>query len=148
MTITGRKATLLVGALIVSACLNVFAAAAWGTHAFRHEPRRHPGFGIGNLVRTAPEEARRTVHDHFEAAKPEISRRVDAVREARANIGRVLSDPAAGRAELEAAFAEMRSRGEEVESFVHGTLIDALDGMPAETRSLWAQEWNKGKPGR
>lgn len=150
MTITGRKATLLVGAFILSACLNVFAAAAWGTHAFQ-ERRGHPGFGIGRLVRTAPEEARQVIHDRFEAARPEISRRVDAVREARADIGRVLRDPAvdpavdpaADRAALEAAFAELRRRGEAVEVLVHGTLIDALGEMPGEARTRWAEAWSR-----
>lgn len=143
MTITGRKATLLVGALILSACLNVFAAAAWGTHAFRQDRHGSPGFGIGRLVRSAPEEARETIQARFDAARPEISRRVDAVREARADVGRVLSDPAAGRAELEAAFAELRRRGEEVEVLVHGTLLDALGEMPGETRSRWAEAWDR-----
>lgn len=143
MTVTGRKATLLVGALIVSVCLNLFGIAAWATHELKHGSHRSSGYGIGRLVHSAPEEARETIKAQFEAAKPEIRERVKAVRKARADIARLMSDPNVDSAALETAFADLRRHVGEVEVLVHHTLIEAIVKIPADVRSRWAEDWRK-----
>lgn len=141
MTITGRKASILVGALIVSVCLNVFAAAGWATHEFKDRGRRSGGYGIARLIQSAPEPARGIVEAEFQAAKPAILERVRSVREARADIARLVRDPDADDAALQAAFSELRRRGGEVEILVHETLLKTLGRMPQDARSQWAGAW-------
>ena len=140
MTITGRKATALVAALILSASLNVFAAAAWGTHELWAEPRRS---GFGRLVRSAPAEAQETVEARFEAIKPDMQERIAAVRAARADIARLMRDPDTDPAALDAAFAELRARRDSIEILVHRTLVEAMAEMPPEIRGRWAEEWSR-----
>ena len=140
MTITGRKAPLLVGVLILSLSLNVFGAAVWASHKFRDRSGPY-GFGIGRLVRSAPEPAQEIIRQRFDDARPQIAAGFEGMREARGAIATAMHDPATSPEALAQAFAEMRRRADAVELLVHETLLDALATMPPDLRTRWAGEW-------
>jgi len=141
MTITGRKAVLLVGALIASVCLNIAAAATWGARLAQGHPNRSHEFGVGRLIKSAPDEAQPALHARFEEYRPELGERIRAVREARRAVSMLLRDDPADPAALDAAFADLRRKSDDVQSLVHAALIEAATDMPPEVRARWAESW-------
>jgi uncharacterized membrane protein len=141
MTITGRKATLLVGALIASVCLNIAAGATWGARVAKGHPDRSHEFGVGRLIKSAPDEAQPTLHARFEEHRPELTDRILAVRAARRVVSMLLRNGPADAAALDAAFAELRRRSDDVQTLVHTALIEAAIDMPPDVRARWSESW-------
>jgi uncharacterized membrane protein len=142
MTLTGRAATLVTAALILSVSVNLFGAAAWGTNELK-QGSRPSSHGIERVIRSAPEEARAGLRAELEAARPAIREQVGEVREARAAIARLLRDPHADRQALATAFADLRHRHGEVAVLMHDAMIEAMAEMPTEIRGRWAEAWER-----
>lgn len=142
MILSGRKAALLVGALILSVCINMLAAGlilgkGWGT------PRSKRGgeHAVERLLETLPEQTRAAARSRFEAHRPELRDRLSAVREARKNVAALLGRPEVSREQLDAALAELRSRSADAQQVVHQAMVEAAADMPPEARRQWQPRW-------
>jgi uncharacterized membrane protein len=141
VTITGSRARLLVGALILSVCLNLFGAAVYGARYFWRPDRGGPEAGFTRLIERAPEAAQPALQASFVAHQQALGERVAEARAAREAVQALLrtgeDDPAA----LESAFAEMRARWSAVQAQMHAIILQALPEMPPEGRTAWAERW-------
>lgn len=143
MTVSGRKAAILVGALIASLCLNLFVAAAWTVREARGSAHRPAGHGIERLIRTAPPDVRAAIKPRFDAARPVIRDRIGEAIAARRELAALMRAPEVDPAALNEGFAKLRQKGDAVETLVQETLVEALAAMPAETRTRWADAWER-----
>jgi uncharacterized membrane protein len=143
VTITGNKARLVVGALILSVCLNVFGAALYGaTHFWRGE-RRGPEAMIARLIERAPEEAQPALRASFATHEAALTERFAEVRAAREAVRTVLSSGEADAEALQSAFAEMRARWTAAAAEMDAIIIEAVPQMPPEARTTLAERWGK-----
>jgi hypothetical protein len=158
MTLSGSKVKWLIGAAIVSLCLNLFLVGlmaggrmhGWGPHGpdgpgggFMGGMMR--GFGPGMMpgLDGVPPEVRDLVKQKFEAQKPKFEAGRDAVKAAREKLASAASadpyDPAA----FDAAFQEMQQAMLDMAATAHATIGEILPQVPAETRRDWVAHWGR-----
>ncbi|WP_142850119.1 periplasmic heavy metal sensor [Telmatospirillum sp. J64-1] len=143
MIVSGRMARLLLGALILSVCLNLFAAAAFGGR-FLAQPERGKGQGgIERMVHSAPEAARPLFAAKLEENQEELTERSRAMAEARREVARLLRSEGMDAAAYEAAFAQLRERMNNMHSLIDSILIETLAEVSPEIRAEWAQRWER-----
>ena len=137
MTLTGRKGTIVVVALIVSVCLNLAAAGLMiGDHW--HD---RPGRGMWGPTRGVPEEAQPLVKEVFEANRPEFDAKRAAVHEARQRVAAILQADTIDQAALNAAITEMQARMGEMFQVGQRVMVDVAQKLPPEVRKEWAKKW-------
>ncbi|HWA47934.1 MAG TPA: periplasmic heavy metal sensor [Dongiaceae bacterium] len=138
MTLTGRKGTIVVVALIVSICLNLAAAGLMIGHRWHDGPGRG---GMWGAMRGVPEEAQPLVKQAFDANRPEFDAKRAAVDEARQRIATVLQADAIDQAALDAAIADMQARMSEMFQVGQKVMVDVAQKLPPEVRKEWAKKW-------
>ena len=138
MTLTGRKGTIVVVALIVSICLNLAAAGLMIGHRWHDGPGRG---GMWGAMRGVPEEAQPLVKQAFDANRPEFDAKRAAVDEARQRIATVLQADTIDQAALDAAIADMQARMSEMFQVGQKVMVDVARKLPPEVRKEWAKKW-------
>lgn len=161
MTISGKKASWLVGAAIASLCLNLFLVgmmAGGRMHdGWPHGPGGPGGFmggfaggmmgggGPGMMPRLddLPPEVRDLVKEKFAAEKPKFEAGRDAMKAARDKLAAAAAadpyDPAA----FDAAFQEMQQAMLGMAEAAHETIGQILPQVPAELRRDWVEHWGR-----
>jgi uncharacterized membrane protein len=146
MTLSGRRAVLVLAVLVVSLCVNVFAAGLlagrwWGGRDGHDGPRGRPAasLDVERLTERAPPEARPHLREAFRERRPEAGERMRALgaarREAAAAVRAEPFDPA----RLDAALSEVRDRTSEVQAVLHRGLGEALARMPPDVRRFYGE---------
>lgn len=142
MTIAGRKATLLMAALIVSVCANLLLGGLMLGQEWRSGHRRSPQErALERLVETLPADAQKAVRDRFAAHGDDIGREIGELRAARKGVAQLLGRPEVSGEQLATALADLRRQSTEVQEAVHGVLVEAATQMPADVRRQWQPRW-------
>lgn len=137
MTLTGRKGTIIVVALIVSVCINLAAAGL----AIGHRWHDGPGRGMWGMMRGVPEEAQPLVKEVFDANRAEFDAKRAAVDEARQRVAAILQADTIDRAELDIALAGMQQRLGEMFQVGQKVIGDVAQKLPPDVRKEWAKKW-------
>ncbi len=145
MTLSGRTGTVVVVALVVSVCLNVFIAGlvigrvSGGRGAAPDQPTN--AGGLERFMATVPAEARPVIRRAMVENRRDLQGLVAAVREARraaaAAVAREPFDPVA----FQTAMATVRERSDALQAEVHAIIAEALDDLSPELRSEMAERW-------
>jgi Spy/CpxP family protein refolding chaperone len=139
MTLTGRKGTVVVVALIASVCLNLALAGVMVGHRWHGGPGRMGMFG--GQMRDVPEAAQPLVKDIFEANRPEFEAKREAVDQARQRLATALQADTIDQAQLDAALGEMQLRMTELYQLGQKVMVDVAQKLPPELRKDWAKKW-------
>ena len=138
MTLRRPGPRLTMGLLIASVCLNLFAVGALGAALIWRSDRHGPGFGF---VERAPDNVRPMLRQAFDERRDAIREQMDAVRAARSEIGRLLESGETDTERLQAAFAQMRTAFDGVESLAHDAIVATIPDLGPEDRAEWAEQW-------
>lgn len=139
MTLTGRKGTILVVALIASVCLNLALAGVMIGDRWHGSDR--PRGPAGWLMRGMPEEARPVVQGIIDANEAEFEAKRAVVTEARQRVAALLQADTVDRAQLEAALAEMQSQFGEMFRLGQKMMVEVALQLTPEQRKEWAKKW-------
>jgi len=147
MTLSGRSATLILIALVLSVCLNVFVAGmiAGRVSSGGAPPERASREGLERFMATVPGEARPVIRRALRENRRDLQDLVAAVRDARQDAAAVVAREPFEQAEFEAAMAGVRDRSEALQAAVHGIIAQALDDLSPELRAQMAERW-RGLP--
>lgn len=138
MTLTGRKGTIVVVALIVSVCLNLAAAGLAIGDRWHDRPGRG---GMWGMMRGVPEEAQPLVKEVFDANRAAFDAKRAAVDEARQRVATILQADTIDRAELDVALAGMQQRLGEMFQMGQKVMADVAEKLPPDVRKEWAKKW-------
>jgi uncharacterized membrane protein len=152
MTISGPSAKWLVGAGIVSLCLNLFLVGMMAGH-WLYGPRYGqmgpggtiggPGRGLEAMVMGLPAELRPLIKDKFAAAKPQFDAARSQMRAARGKVAQAAEadpfDPTA----FDAAFGELQTAMDGMQKIAHDTIRDILPQIPAKERQHLVEQWSR-----
>ncbi len=141
---------LLAIALFVSVVLNLFVGGLVVGHLLHGGlwPWRSPyakefgpfaGRALQRLVHSLDEADRKTVIDTMRAHGEELARLGKAMHDQREAIEQLIRQPAFDRKAVEAALAEMRKRGDEMQMAMGAALLDAIEKLPPQARQRLAQ---------
>lgn len=155
MTLSGRRACVVVIGGIASLCLSLFlvgllVGGAWygQPHGFRGDRPMHdggpddgrPGKG-GGLMMPVPPEIRAELKDILAPHEAEIEKTRANMRDARMAVGKALAadpfDPDA----LKAALENMRQQGAAMQQLMHDLMLEAAPKLKPELRQRWAERW-------
>jgi uncharacterized membrane protein len=147
MTLSGSRATWLIGIAAVSLCVNLFLVGSMAGHWF---PRGHDGPGgpdgprrLEAMIAGMPEDLRPLIKDKFEAAKPQFQAQRDKIRAARDKVAAAAEaepfDPAA----FDQAFKDLQATMAGMGSIAHQTIREILPQIPAEQRKQLVEKWSK-----
>lgn len=141
-----RWITILGVALVVSLGLNLFLGGVIAGH--RLGPRGDFDWqltpaklrlGMERVLRALPENDAKVVRGLFEAQRPDIAQRFQALQDARKAVGAALKaehfDPAA----FTAAYEAMQARSQELQAAVHAVIKAAIPQLSAEGRAAIAE---------
>lgn len=125
--------------LIASLAVNLFLVGLMAGHRFSPPPIPDsvPGTVFGDLRRMAdvlPADTRREIRDLFESHRPEIFSGLRGIRSARDDIREILRTEPYDPEALNAAFAVLRQRTDQVQSIVHGALVDVAGRLGPDER--------------
>ena len=138
MTLTGRKGTIVVVALIVSVCLNLAAAGLMIGHRWHDGPGRG---GMWGMMRGVPEEAQPLVKEIFDANRAEFDAKRAAADQARQRVAAILQADTIDRPALDAALADMQQRLGEMFQMGQKVMADVAEKLPPDVRKEWAKKW-------
>lgn len=138
MTLTGRKGTAVVVALVVSVCLNLVVAGMMVGHRWHGGDRMGM---FGGPMRGMPEEARPLVKDIFDANRAEFDAKREAVDQARQRIAAALQGDTIDQAQLDAALGDMQARMAELFQLGQKVMVDVAQKLPPDMRKEWAKKW-------
>lgn len=123
MTLTGRRARWVVGALIASLALNLFVAGIFLSGVLMR-PGGHDR-GIHRLLHDMPEPQRDAVKTAFEARRPELRQRLMALKDARGELKAVIrATPMASPEALEDALARVAARDREMQDLTSDLVVE------------------------
>ena len=159
MTISGSGARWLMGAAVVSLCLNLFLVGLMAGH-WIYGPRFGPmgpggpegpgSHGMEAIIAGLPEDVRPLFKKSFEAAKPQFDQARDQIHAARDKLAKAAEadpfDPAA----LDAAFHDLQQAMDGMALTAHQTIRDILPQIPAKERhdivEQWLHRWRDRRP--
>lgn len=139
MTLTGRKGTWVVVALIASVCLNLALAGVMIGRHWHDWPGR--GGMFSSLLRDMPEETRTLVTQIFEANRPAFDAKRAEIDRARQRVADVLQVDAIDQAQLDAALAGMQTRMSELFQLGQKVMVEVAHKLPPEQRKELARKW-------
>ena len=135
MTIRGPLAVTLLVVLFLSLAANLMIA---GFTVARIAGGPRPGGDIERIVaigiRAFPEEVRRVIEQRARQDRDEFRERYEALREARQGMFEAMRSDPFDRTVLDAAFAEVRSRTNELQAVGQNLVAEALGEASPETR--------------
>lgn len=138
MTLTGRKGTLVVVALVASVCLNLALAGMMAGHRWHGDEPRGPAAW---LLRGVPDEARPAAEQIVAASEAQFTAKRALVTESRKRVAELLQADTVDRAQLEAALGDMQARLGEMFQLGQKLTADLAMQMTPEQRKQWAQKW-------
>jgi Spy/CpxP family protein refolding chaperone len=142
MTLTGRTGTVVVGALIVSLCVNLLLGGMMLGGRW-HDGPRHP-----RLLTSVPEEARPMVKEVFESHKAEFDTHRDAIRQARMKVADLLKADSIDQAQLDQALTELSQQSQAMRQFGLQVMVEIAQKLPPDLRREMADQWAKDRFGR
>ena len=142
--------------LLLSLAVNLLVAGAvaghllsgryhmgYGPEAMRGEMGRmpdRPGEMVMRRMAVAlPAEHRATFETAVADHRAQLAEAGRAVRDARMKVRDTLAGEPLDRAKLDAAFAELRARSQQLQAAVHATVSDAAARLPVEARTRLAE---------
>lgn len=124
MTLSGRRARLVVGGLIASLALNLFVAGVVISGSVVSRPPSHDR-GLMRLMHDLQEPQRSAIKASFAAERDALHDHLTALRDARHGLKRVIkARPAAGAAELEAALTDVALRDREMQDLASRLMVE------------------------
>lgn len=138
MTLRRPGPRLTMTLLIASVCLNLFAIGAFGASLIWHSDRHGHGFGF---VERAPDEVQPMLRQAFDQRSDAFRERMEAVRAARSEIGRLIEIGETDPERLQDAFTQMRAAFDGVESLAHEAIIATIPDLGPQERAEWAEQW-------
>ena len=140
-----RWITVLGAALVISLALNLFLGGVIVGHRVGQGGGGLPNGAMNpanltkrmeQVFRVLPEADAKMMRGLFEAARPDITQRFQALQESRRAIGAALKaepfDPAA----FTAAYEAMQARSQELQAAVHGVIKAAIPQLSAGGRAV------------
>lgn len=146
-----RWMTLLGTALLVSLGLNLFlggivagrGVGARGGIDFQMTPANLKQ-GIERVMRVLPPADAEVMRGLFEAQRPEIRQRFEALQQARKAVGAALKAEPFDATVFNAAYATMQARTQEVQAAIHGVIKAAVPRLSPEARRAIAERrWRR-----
>lgn len=139
MTLSGRKGTIVIVALVASVCVNLLLAGMMFGQRWHGGPSR--GGMFGGPMRDMPEAARPLVKEVFDANRAEFDARREAVNQARQRIAAALQADTIDQVQLDAALGEMELRMKELYQHGQKVMVEVAQKLPPELRKDWARKW-------
>lgn len=140
MTLTGRKGTAVVIALVLSVCVNLLLAGMMAGQRWHGGPGRGM---FGGPLRDMPEAAQPLVKDALDANRADFDAKRAAVDQARQKVGALLQAETVDQAQLEAALGEMQGRMAEMFQLGQKVMVDVALKLPPDLRKDWAKKWTE-----
>lgn len=145
MTISGAKAKWLVGAAIVSMCLNLFLLA--GMVAGRmHGPWGGPEGKGGMVMATVPHELRPVIREKLKARGPAFKQEREKMRALNVHVADAMAADPFDKARLDAALAELEQSAGQLLHHAQEGLAEIAAELTPEQRKQWAEGWRKMGP--
>ena len=141
MTFTGRTGTFLLGALIVSLCVNLLLAGAMIGGRWHDGPRHR-------FLENVPEQARPVMEQVFDAHRPEFDARRDAIRQARMKVADALKADPVDQAQLDQAMDDYLQKSMAMRQFGLQVMVEIAQKLPPDVRRDMAEQWAKDRFGR
>ncbi len=143
MTLSGRTATALLVALVLSVCVNVFVAGLAAGRITTGQATRNgeTGGGLQRFLATVPAEVRPVFRQALSENRGSLRDMASEVREARQSAAEILAAEPFDQDAFEVALAEIRDRSEALQAMVHNTIAGTLDQVPPEVRAQMAERW-------
>src|ERR1700743_607994 len=148
MTITGSGAKWLVGAAIVSLCLNLFLVGLMAGH-WIYGPHFGPGgpggppHGPDAMMMGVPADLRPLIKEKFAAARPQFEAARGRIRDARDKVAKAAAADPFDAAAFAQAFDELQQAMDGVQTIAHQTIRDILPEIPAKERQKLVDDWTK-----
>ncbi|MBL8707554.1 MAG: periplasmic heavy metal sensor [Rhodospirillaceae bacterium] len=147
MTLSPTKARWLLGALIVSLCLNLFLLGGHFGGFFPPPWSKHGRMHGGIIMATVPDDLRPIIRERLRAASPESKAQREALRQEmeshRKRVAEALVaepfDPARLTGELEALELTATSLFRRA----HGRIAEIAAELTPEQRRQWAEGWRE-----
>lgn len=149
MTLTGRTGTAVLGALIVSLCINLLLAGMMvgGRWYDDDDGPRHGRFLGGPIMRSVPEDARPLVKEVFDSHKAEFDTHRDAIRQARQKVAELLKADTIDQAQLSQAMNDLLQQSQTMRQFGYGVMLEIAQKLPPDVRREMADKWAKERFG-
>lgn len=145
MTLQGKAVYAVLGAFVLSLCLNAFLVGVYASGRYHHGDRA--AFKPGGWMTFLPEPVRHAVRENLDVNRAEMQERIRAAREARRHVRDLLRSEDTTKEELNAALAEVRARTSDVQAFVQDKVAEAVLKLPPEVRKNWRPPPQRGLPG-
>jgi uncharacterized membrane protein len=141
---------LLAVVLFLSLLLNLFLAGLilgrvlhsdlWpGQNTYTHEFGFFAGRAVQRLVRNLDAADRQTVIETMRAHREELDRLSQQMHDQRERVDSLMRAPQFDRSAAEQAFAQMRQRGDAMQTALGNAIIDAIAKLPPEGRQRLAK---------
>ena len=134
MTIRGPFAATLLGLLLVSLAANLVIAGFMVAHIAGPRPGGEIERIVSLGIRAFPPEIGGDIMDQMRARRGEFRVRLDAVQAARQRMFEAMRADPFDRAALDAAFADVRSKTNDVQAIGQSIVADAIAQAPADVR--------------
>jgi hypothetical protein len=149
---TARRWISILGVvLLVSLALNLFLAGVIAGRGLG--PRGGGGFdltprklrvAIERVTRVLPESDAALLRDRFEAERPDIAQRFQALQDARRAVGAALKAEPYDAGAFDAAYETMQARNQELQASLHAVLRTSIGQFSDEGRAAIAERrWRR-----
>lgn len=146
MTLSGRKAVVVLAALFLSICLNVFIAGLIAGRVTSGDatPLRRPD-GLQRFIASVPKDARPAIRQAFRANRRTLQDLFAEVEDARMAAAALVAAEPFDRAAFEAALAIDRDRTEVLLAAVHDIIAETIGQLPSDLRAEISERWMEGR---
>lgn len=135
MNLSRRSVFILLGALALSLCANLFFIGFYAM-PWKHGPYdRIDRLSAIAAVSQAPPELEELMRAELEKARPEIREAFRAMRDSRRAAREAMRAEPFDAAALDRAYVDMRARSDAFQALVHATAARAIAQAPAEARA-------------
>jgi uncharacterized membrane protein len=131
MTVSRTWVVGLLLLLAVSLSGNLFVGGLLLGRAVFQQHAPAAGQMIRAFVETLPEDARPVVRRHMRERAEDLLRQIEKIRVARAQVA--------------AAFKEVRTQTAALQSLAQEILMDAISELPPKVRTEWSSRWEDGR---
>ena len=146
MTFSGAKAKWLLGAAIVSLCLNLFLVGSELAERMHGRMGGPEGKGGGMIMATVPPELKDVIREKLKARGPEFQAERDNIRAIKVQVADALAAEPFDAAKLDAVLVNLeKSAGTILHLSQQGLSTIAAELTP-EQRHQWAEGWRKMGP--
>lgn len=146
--LTAAKRKWLLGALVVSLCVNLFLIGGiFGGHF--HAPWAKPGKMSGVIMATVPPELKSVIRDKFKASSPANKAEREALRQEmegkRLRVADALAAEPFDPARLEAELGGLEQTATGMLARAHRRISEIAGELTPEQRRQWAEGWRQMK---